>query len=101
MPLESHQKRTRLANAAIDTAAAQCHAKIIDPAPYLCPNGHCLGSKMECLFTSTITTWLILVMNNYVDCSNRCSTQHKLFMWALPPLFAGTSELTRCWLAGA
>ncbi|WAT32142.1 acyltransferase family protein [Pseudomonas sp. GXZC] len=45
VPLESHQKRTRLANAAIDTAAAQCHAKIIDPAPYLCPNGHCLGSK--------------------------------------------------------
>jgi peptidoglycan/LPS O-acetylase OafA/YrhL len=45
VPLVAYEKRNRIANAAIDTAAAQCHAKVIDPVPYLCPNGQCMGSK--------------------------------------------------------
>lgn len=45
VPLESYEKRTQLANTAIDTAAAQCHAKVLDPVPYLCPKGQCMGSK--------------------------------------------------------
>ncbi|MEF8734315.1 MAG: acyltransferase family protein [Candidatus Accumulibacter meliphilus] len=44
-PLERHEKRTRVANLAIDAAAAKCKAQIIDPIPYLCPNGQCMGSK--------------------------------------------------------
>lgn len=45
VPLESYEKRTRLANLAIDVAADQCHAKVLDPVPFLCPNGKCMGSK--------------------------------------------------------
>ncbi|WP_272873647.1 SGNH hydrolase domain-containing protein [Candidatus Accumulibacter phosphatis] len=44
-PLEHHEKRTKVANLAIDAAAEKCKAQIIDPIPYLCPNGQCMGSK--------------------------------------------------------
>lgn len=43
--LADHEKRTRLANTAIDVAAKQCHARVVDPVPYLCPEGKCMGSK--------------------------------------------------------
>ncbi|WP_350616941.1 SGNH hydrolase domain-containing protein [Pseudomonas sp. HY7a-MNA-CIBAN-0227] len=45
VPLVNYEKRNRLANSAIDVAALQCHAKVIDPAPYLCEKGQCKGSK--------------------------------------------------------
>ncbi|WP_266095055.1 SGNH hydrolase domain-containing protein, partial [Acinetobacter nosocomialis] len=37
--------RNRLALEAIETAAERCHAGIVDPVPYLCPDGRCMGSK--------------------------------------------------------
>ncbi|OEC68373.1 acyltransferase [Pseudomonas sp. AP19] len=43
--LLSYQKRNHDANNAIDAAAKQCNATVIDPTPYLCPNGQCMGSK--------------------------------------------------------
>jgi len=45
VPLIDHEKRTRLANTAIDFAAKQCNAQVMDPVPYLCPEGQCMGSK--------------------------------------------------------
>ncbi len=45
VPLASYEKRNRIANAAIDVAATQCHAKVIDPVPSLCPDGQCKGSN--------------------------------------------------------
>ncbi|WP_438299548.1 acyltransferase family protein [Pseudomonas sp. NMS19W] len=45
IPLSSYIERNKLANAAIEAAALACQAKIIDPVPYLCPNGKCMGSK--------------------------------------------------------
>lgn len=45
VPLLSYEKRTRLANTAIDFAAQQCNARIMDPVPFLCPEGRCMGSK--------------------------------------------------------
>jgi len=44
-PLTDYMKRNKLANAAIDAAAMQCGARVVDPVPYLCPNGQCMGSK--------------------------------------------------------
>lgn len=44
-PVSDHEKRTRIANEAIDLAAKQCNARVIDPLPYLCPGGQCMGSK--------------------------------------------------------
>ncbi|MGH8404516.1 MAG: SGNH hydrolase domain-containing protein, partial [Pseudomonas sp.] len=43
--LLSYQKRNHDANNAIDAAEKQCNATVIDPTPYLCPNGQCMGSK--------------------------------------------------------
>lgn len=43
--LQDYEKRNRVANHAIEFAAKQCNAKVIDPTPYLCPNGKCMGSK--------------------------------------------------------
>lgn len=43
--LMSYQKRNYDANNAIDAAAKQCNATVIDPTPYLCPDGQCMGSK--------------------------------------------------------
>lgn len=40
-----YEKRNSIANLAIEAAAKQCNAKVIDPTPYLCPNGQCMGSK--------------------------------------------------------
>lgn len=45
IPLSDYVKRNLIANAAIDVAANQCHARVIDPVPYLCPDGQCMGSK--------------------------------------------------------
>lgn len=45
IPLADYAKRNRLANTAIDVAAKQCNAQVIDPVPYLCPSGQCMGSK--------------------------------------------------------
>lgn len=38
-------KIQQLANTAIDVAAKQCNAQVIDPVPYLCQSGQCMGSK--------------------------------------------------------
>lgn len=40
-----YEKRNRAANSVIEAAAKQCNAKVIDPTPYLCLNGRCMGSK--------------------------------------------------------
>ncbi|AUA33031.1 acyltransferase [Pseudomonas sp. SGAir0191] len=44
-PVSDYQARNRLALEAIETAAERCHAGIVDPVPYLCPDGKCMGSK--------------------------------------------------------
>lgn len=44
-PLRDYEKRNRIANDAIEAAAKQCNARVIDPIPYLCPAGECMGSK--------------------------------------------------------
>lgn len=43
--LQDYERRNRVANHAIEVAAKQCNAKVIDPTPYLCPNGQCMGSR--------------------------------------------------------
>ena len=45
IPLLSYQKRNHVANTVIDAVAKQCNATVLDPIPYLCPNGQCMGSK--------------------------------------------------------
>ena len=45
VPLANYEKRNHLANLAIDLAAQQCDAQVIDPVPYLCPDGQCMGSR--------------------------------------------------------
>jgi peptidoglycan/LPS O-acetylase OafA/YrhL len=45
IPFTDYEKRTRFANAAIDFAAKQCNAQVMDPVPYMCPEGQCMGSK--------------------------------------------------------
>lgn len=44
VPLVDYQKRNRIANFTIEAAARQCNATVIDPTPYLCPDGNCRGS---------------------------------------------------------
>ncbi|WPP01467.1 acyltransferase family protein [Pseudomonas sp. HR96] len=44
-PLQAYEERNRVALAAIDAAANQCAAVIVDPTPYLCSAGECFGSK--------------------------------------------------------
>lgn len=44
VPVESYRERNRRANEAIDFAAERCQVKVLDPAPWLCPNGECMGS---------------------------------------------------------
>lgn len=44
IPISNYEERNRVANYAIDYAAQLCNAKVIDPTPYLCPQGHCMGS---------------------------------------------------------
>lgn len=43
--LSAYEQRNRIAVHAIEAAAKQCNATVIDPTPYLCPNGRCMGSK--------------------------------------------------------
>ncbi|MGB8922251.1 MAG: acyltransferase family protein [Pseudomonas sp.] len=45
LPLQAYEKRNRIAIATIEEAASRCHATVIDPTPYLCPNGNCMGSR--------------------------------------------------------
>ncbi|NWA23953.1 acyltransferase [Pseudomonas gingeri] len=45
IPLADYLKRNRIANNAIEASAKQCNVQIIDPTPYLCPAGECMGSK--------------------------------------------------------
>ena len=45
IPFTEYQQRNRIANKAIDRAARQCAVKVLDPTPYLCPQGQCMGSK--------------------------------------------------------
>jgi len=45
VPLKDYEKRNKIANFAIDAAGKHCKAQIIDPVPFLCPNGKCMGSK--------------------------------------------------------
>jgi hypothetical protein len=44
-PLVDYEKRNRLANFTIEAAAKRCNATVIDPTPYLCPDGKCMGSR--------------------------------------------------------
>lgn len=44
LPLQAYEKRNRIAIATIEAAASRCNATVIDPTPYLCPDGHCMGS---------------------------------------------------------
>lgn len=44
VPLEAYRERNRRANQAIDFAAARCQVRVLDPAPWLCPDGACRGS---------------------------------------------------------
>ncbi len=44
LPLSIHRQNHVLANTAIDTAAAQCQATVIDTTARLCPRGVCMGS---------------------------------------------------------
>lgn len=44
VPLEAYRERNRRANEAIDYAAARCQVQVLDPAPWLCPDGACMGS---------------------------------------------------------
>ncbi|MFJ4373096.1 acyltransferase family protein [Pseudomonas japonica] len=44
VPLEAYRERNRRANEAIDFAARRCQVQVLDPAPWLCPNGQCMGS---------------------------------------------------------
>lgn len=43
--LESYHQRNAFVWAAQDAAREQCGVKILDPLPYLCPQGQCLGIK--------------------------------------------------------
>lgn len=43
--LQDYQHRNSTAIHAIEHAAQHCNATVIDPTPYLCPNGQCMGSK--------------------------------------------------------
>lgn len=45
LPLGEYEKRNRIANNAIDAAAKRCNATVVDPTPYLCPDGNCMGSR--------------------------------------------------------
>lgn len=45
VPLSEYEKRNRFAISVIDAAAKHCNATVLDPTPYLCPNGKCMGSK--------------------------------------------------------
>ncbi|MBT9264030.1 acyltransferase [Pseudomonas sp. MG-9] len=45
LPLQAYEKRNRIAIATIEEAARRCHATVIDPTPYLCPDGNCMGSR--------------------------------------------------------
>lgn len=43
--LEDYQRRNHLAIQAIEVAAQACNAQVLDPTPYLCPHGRCMGSQ--------------------------------------------------------
>jgi peptidoglycan/LPS O-acetylase OafA/YrhL len=45
IPLSSYEPRNRLPLAAIERAAQQCGVKVLDPVPYMCPEGRCLASR--------------------------------------------------------
>lgn len=45
VPLADYEQRNRVANRAIESAATHCQAKVLDPIPYLCAKGQCMGSK--------------------------------------------------------
>ena len=44
-PLADYEKRNRLANLTIEAAASHCNATVLDPTPYLCREGQCMGSR--------------------------------------------------------
>ncbi|MFZ2266329.1 MAG: acyltransferase family protein [Azonexus sp.] len=45
VPLEKYMVRHRLAFKAIESAQRACEIRVLDPVPYLCPDGACMGSK--------------------------------------------------------
>ncbi|WP_248915998.1 acyltransferase family protein [Pseudomonas moorei] len=45
IPLHEYETRNRIAITAIETAAKRCNATVVDPTPYLCPDGQCMGSR--------------------------------------------------------
>lgn len=45
IPLYDYEQRNGIANAVIEVVAKRCNAQVIDPIPYLCPDGNCMGSK--------------------------------------------------------
>lgn len=44
IPVAEHLARHRQVIAALRQASAQCGVKLLDPTPYLCPRGQCMGS---------------------------------------------------------
>ncbi|MHA3737894.1 acyltransferase family protein [Pseudomonas sp. Eth.TT006] len=45
VPLQTYEQRNHVAIATIEAAASRCNATVIDPTPYLCPDGQCMGSR--------------------------------------------------------
>lgn len=45
LPVEEYLKRNTAALNAMNAAKQQCGAKLLDPLPYLCPQGQCIGSQ--------------------------------------------------------
>jgi hypothetical protein len=45
IPLHEYEKRNRIANNVIEAVAKRCNTTVVDPTPYLCPDGNCMGSK--------------------------------------------------------
>jgi peptidoglycan/LPS O-acetylase OafA/YrhL len=45
IPIHEYEKRNRIAIAAIEAVAKRCNVTVVDPTPYLCPEGNCMGSK--------------------------------------------------------
>lgn len=45
IPVHDYEMRNKLAISVIESVAKRCNATVVDPTPYLCPEGNCTGSK--------------------------------------------------------
>lgn len=44
LPLATYRAQNAESVAMLGAAAAQCGVKLLNPTPYLCPNGRCIGT---------------------------------------------------------